>query len=160
MATSKTLKSRKEVSQTISKLASAPEGSPIVSLFSDLIDERFQARLSPLSNTQKILDFSQDFKKSKSWCIVDENNEHYLLIPAEKLAKILQVCRDLEYQKFLFKLEKEILQEVPLDFDDAWCVAVSEAKKHTESSPKQIVQTIKKQYPNLFMDIDLPKSME
>ena len=53
------------------------------------------------------------------------------------------------------KLEKSILQQLPLDFQDVWAVAMEEIgkSKKNEIDFDKLVKKIKKEHPNLFLDL-------
>ncbi len=86
---------------------------------------------------------------------------NYVLILESEYKKIQEIIK-LNHEALIFKsLEKEILQEMPRDFDDVFVVAKtllnniqSKKKNLTIHDIKKIVKDIKINYPNLFINID------
>lgn len=89
------------------------------------------------------------------------NNTSYVLLLDSEYKKMQEIIR-LNHEALIFKsLEKEILQEMPRDFDDVFVVAKtllnniqSKKKNLTIYDIKKIVKEIKLNYPNLFINID------
>ena len=59
------------------------------------------------------------------------------------------------------KLEREIVAQMPIDFDDAMSVAQMYVESHRQSDGSlpalnvtSVVRDIKKQHPNLFFNLD------
>ena len=88
-------------------------------------------------------------------------DEDYVLLLDSEYKKIQEIMR-LNHEALIFKsLEKEILQEMPRDFDDVFVVAKtllqsvqSKKKNLTIYDIKKVVKEIKINYPNLFVNID------
>lgn len=118
---------------------------------------------------QKILELqSGDFEEAKPWFIVDENENIYPLIPMELLFKILNATKSAVQENLNIKLEKAIMQEFPIDYNDVFTVAMNEVESAI-ASPKEksvlslnvdgIVKKIKKKHPNLFYNINMNELM-
>ena len=98
--------------------------------------------------------------KSTSSNIVIDGKNYVLLLDSEY--KKMQEIIWLNHEALIFKsLEKEILQEMPRDFDDVFVVAKTllsniqlKKKNLTIYDIKKIVKEIKINYPNLFINID------
>ncbi len=93
--------------------------------------------------------------KKEPWLVVDEKQKAYAMMPIDTLSKIVENFKRLEEEAFALKLEKSILQHIPLDFNDVWAVAVKEIEKQ-KKTPKdfdKVILKIKKEYPNLFLDL-------
>ena len=88
-------------------------------------------------------------------------DEDYVLLLDSEYKKIQEIMQ-LNHEALIFKsLEKEILQEMPRDFDDVFVVAKtllqsvqSKKKNLTIYDIKKVVKEIKINYPNLFVNID------
>jgi len=86
------------------------------------------------------------------------------LTSIDTFLQIIQSLQKAQEENFNLKLEKTIWQNIPLDFNDVWTVAMTEIKKQIENSKdkktigintEKIVQDIKKKYPNLFLNLDM-----
>ncbi|MBR7118208.1 MAG: DUF2603 domain-containing protein [Helicobacteraceae bacterium] len=88
-------------------------------------------------------------------------DDSYVLLLDSEYKKMQEIIR-LNHEALMFKsLEKEILQEMPRDFDDVFTVAKtllkgvqSKKKNLTIYDIKKVVKDIKINYPNLFINID------
>lgn len=95
------------------------------------------------------------------WFLVDENEDYYAMMPAKSLTGIISGFRETQEENFKLNLEKAILQNMPIDFEDVWVVAVKEIQeladqegaRITGKDMSEIVQKIKKKHPNLFFHI-------
>lgn len=100
-----------------------------------------------------------DLKTTPVNIVIDDKK--YVLLLDSEYNKIQEIMR-LNHEALIFKsLEKEILQEMPRDFDDVFVVAKtllnniqSKKKNLTIYDIKKIVRDIKVNYPNLFINID------
>ena len=98
-------------------------------------------------------------KSTSSNIVIDGKN--YVLLLDSEYKKMQEIIR-LNHEALIFKsLEKEILQEMPRDFDDVFVVAKTllsniqlKKKNLTIYDIKKIVKEIKINYPNLFINID------
>lgn len=89
------------------------------------------------------------------------NDKHYVILQAREYRKMQRMIRAGNENLMLKSLEKEILQEMPKDFDDVFIVAkemLSNVKIKKENLDiydiRRIVKDIKSNYPNLFINID------
>ena len=102
----------------------------------------------------------QSSLKSTPFSIKIGDEDYVLLLDSEY--KKIQEIMQLNHEALIFKsLEKEILQEMPRDFDDVFVVAKtllqsvqSKKKNLTIYDIKKVVKEIKINYPNLFVNID------
>jgi len=102
--------------------------------------------------------------KKEPWLVLDEKKKLHALLSMDSLTKIVENFRQMEQEAFSLKLEKSILQHLPLDFNDVWAVAVEEIKKQkkTPADFDKVVMKIKKEHPNLFLnlqDFHFPEGM-
>lgn len=93
--------------------------------------------------------------KKEPWLVLDEKQKLHALLSMDSLTKIVENFRRMEQEAFSLKLEKSILQHLPLDFNDVLIVAMEEIKKQkkTEVDFDKVVKKIKKEHPNLFLNL-------
>lgn len=111
---------------------------------------------------EKILKLeSGSFDSNKPWFIVDENENVYPMFNADSITKIYKGFKNVVEDSFNAKLERAILEQLPLDFQDVWTVVMNEIqklpnkKKLLNLNVEGIVKNIKKNHPNLFYQLDL-----
>jgi len=121
---------------------------------------------SSIESDAKVLRLKSGSWKSKKepWLILDEKKKLHALLSMDSLTKIVENFRQIEQEAFSLKLEKSILQHLPLDFNDVWAVAVEEIKKYkkTPADFDKVILKIKKEHPNLFLnlqDFHFPEGM-
>ncbi|CAM2773742.1 DUF2603 domain-containing protein [Helicobacter burdigaliensis] len=95
-----------------------------------------------------------DHLEDKIYCLNHEGEEYYLL-PKKLLNSFAEATKELERQKILFSLEQEIYKNMPIDFDDVWCIALKELQSNFKKNPKELIKRIKKHHPYLFFDYRL-----
>ncbi|MCH9814241.1 MAG: DUF2603 domain-containing protein [Epsilonproteobacteria bacterium] len=104
------------------------------------------------------------WESNDPWFAVDADDEKkaYAFIPADAFAQMIDTLRISQQENFNLKLEKTIWQNVPLDFEDVWVVAMEEIRTHArKEDPKKpvsidldkLIIKIKKEHPNLFIDL-------
>ncbi len=85
-----------------------------------------------------------------------KNEEPFIFMPAGLLDVVLKMLKNAQRESFELKLEKSIWQHLPVDFGDVWRVAMNEIAKHKykkEPDLDKIVDKIKREHPNLFVDV-------
>ena len=89
------------------------------------------------------------------WFVLDEKQKLHALIPIEALSKVMENLKQMEEEAFSMKLEKSILQQLPIDFQDVWTEAMEEVQKRKSKDIdfEKLVRKIKKEHPNLFLDL-------
>ncbi|MRJ02773.1 MAG: DUF2603 domain-containing protein [Epsilonproteobacteria bacterium] len=112
---------------------------------------------------KKILELIQGSWENKApWFVVDGEGKVYLLSSIESLLQLIKSLNETKYENFNLKLEKAILENLPIDFNDVWVVAMSEIQKRLAESQnknvldidiKRLIKEIKKNHPNLFMNL-------
>ena len=78
------------------------------------------------------------------------------LVPAELFEAVINALKNAQKENFELKLERSILQNLPIDFGDVWTVAIEEIKKANykkEPNLDRLIAKIKKEHPNLFLDM-------
>ena len=78
------------------------------------------------------------------------------LVPAELFEAVINALKNARKENFELKLERSILQNLPIDFGDVWTVAIEKNKKANykkEPNLDRLIAKIKKEHPNLFLDM-------
>lgn len=110
---------------------------------------------------EKILKLKNgSFKDSKPWFIIDEEGEVQTLISLKTLKNLLESLKQSQRENFELRLEKALHQQVPIDFNDVWVVAMDAIKRKREEGFMEahldltkLVAELKEAYPNLFVDM-------
>ncbi len=115
---------------------------------------------------------SGDWDGDEPWFAIDENDKIHTIVSIDTLLQIIKSLRKAQEENFNLKLEKTIWQNIPIDFQDVWVVAMNEIKKQLKISKdkktvgidtQKVIQDIKKKHPNLFLNLDMylpPKTNE
>jgi len=130
-------------------------------------DEHTIVKIKDTDNpNQKLLELqSGSFEESKPWFVIDDDNRIYPIINDDAMIKVFQTLKSSLQDNFNIKLEKAILEQMPVDFSDVWAVVMNEIKKETKVKPiakinvEKIVKDVKKFHPNLFFQLDLKEMM-
>ena len=95
------------------------------------------------------------------WFVIDESQRVHTLVSIASLKNLLEGLRGLQREAFELRLEKAIYQQIPIDFNDAWVVAMDEIKKQAKGGLMEmnidldkLMSKVKKQHPNLFVDME------
>lgn len=104
---------------------------------------------------------SGGFSKEDLWFLQDEQGEEYVVFPQKLFVKLVARIKRIQEEKLIMMLEKDIISQMPIDFDDAMAVAKSalESLRLSDGNLPEVntallAKDIKKKYPNLFFDID------
>ncbi len=120
-----------------------------------------------VENTQnpdiKILNLkSGSWNGKEPWFVIDENQKLHTMISLDSIGNLIKNFQQLQEDNFDLKLEKTILQHVPIDYQDVWAVAMDELKKIAGKNNnakslsvdlEKLLRKIKKDHPNLFLNL-------
>ena len=132
------------------------------------LDEKQEKTILNLEDTndsgKKLLTLqSGDWNDKEPWFVIDQEGKIHTMISLDTLLYIINALRVAQEENFNLKLEKSIWQNVPIDFQDVWVVAMDEIKKQLKNSQDKkslnididkVVKDVKKKYPNLFLNLD------
>ncbi len=104
------------------------------------------------------------WESSEPWFAIDTDDEQkaYAFIPADAFSQMIEAMKTAQQENFNLKLEKTIWQNVPIDFEDVWVVAMEDIRTHARrENPKKpvsidldkLLKKIKKEHPNLFINL-------
>ncbi len=114
-------------------------------------------------NTKLLILQNGDWDDSEPWFVIDDNGKVHTMLSLDTLLQIIKTLRVTQEENFNLKLEKSIWQNVPIDFQDVWVVAMEDIKERLKNSQdkrsfdidiEKTVKDIKKRYPNLFLNLD------
>ncbi len=101
------------------------------------------------------------FSKEDLSFLRDDEGEEYVVFPQKLFVRLLTRIRNIQEEKLIMKLEKDIISQMPIDFDDVMVVAknILESLRLSDGSLPEIntallAKDIKKKYPNLFFNLD------
>jgi len=104
------------------------------------------------------------WESSEPWFAIDDDddNKAYAFIPADTFSQMLEALKKTSQENFNLKLEKTIWQNVPIDFEDVWVVALEEVRAHARKEDPnkpvsidldKLLDKIKNDHPNLFINL-------
>lgn len=106
---------------------------------------------------------SGNWEDKEAWFTIGEDKQLHTLVSLESLNRLINSLKSSQDENFNLKLEKTIWKYVPVDFGDAWAVAMDEVKAIHKKEKNlgtvninlnHLVKNIKKKHPNLFLNID------
>lgn len=98
----------------------------------------------------EFLNYDSTLEDNVIYTLLDRNQKEFCLIPRKIIQTLTNELKNLENDRYLFDLEKEIYKNMPIDFDDVWCIALREVKDY-KKDPKAVVKHLKSRYPYLFL---------
>jgi len=107
---------------------------------------------------------SGSFDPNEPWFITDSEDEKkaYAVLPMETFNQLIKTLKEVQQENFNLKLEKSILSQVPVDFEDVWVVAMNRIEnlidKENPNKPisidiDKLIKEIKEEHPNLFINM-------
>ncbi len=104
------------------------------------------------------------WESNDPWFAIDEDNDKkaYAFIPADTFGQMIEALKSSQQENFNLKLEKTIWQNIPVDFEDVWVVAMDEIRTYAQKEdPKKpvsidlekLLTRIKQEHPNLFINL-------
>jgi hypothetical protein len=106
---------------------------------------------------------SGSWSANEPWFVVDENKKLHTMMSMRSVNKIIENFRATQEENFNLKLEKTIWQNIPIDFQDVWAVAMDEIKimatgeseevKVINVDLEKLITKIKAEHPNLFLNL-------
>jgi hypothetical protein len=107
-------------------------------------------------NTKRLRLVSGSWENQKEpWLVYDEQEKLHAMLSIDTLSKMIEHFKQAEQEALFLKLEKSILQQLPLDFQDVLTVAMEELAKSKKKDIDfdMLIKKIKKEHPNLFLDL-------
>jgi len=89
--------------------------------------------------------------------VMEVGDKIKIAMDVDEYIEFMEMSKKLLKENFELKLEKAILSEFPIDYDDVKAVVLEEMKKDNQKSIDEVVHKIKLEHPNLFYNIDMDK---
>jgi len=93
---------------------------------------------------------------SPLWVMVTPNEKLKVVLDVDEYMSLMENMKQIMKENFELKLEKAILSEFPIDYDDVKAVVLEELKD-SDKSINEVVQKVKTEHPNLFYNLQLDK---
>jgi len=92
---------------------------------------------------------------SPLWVMKTPNGPKVVL-DVDEYMELMENLKQIMKENFELKLEKAILSEFPIDYDDVKAVVLEELK-NSDKSINEAVRKVKIEHPNLFYNINIDK---
>ena len=102
------------------------------------------------------LEVKQGDINSPLW-VMEVGDKIKVVMDVDEYIEFMEMSKKLLKENFELKLEKAILSEFPIDYDDVKAVVLEEMKKNSDKDLEEIVDKIKFEHPNLFYNFDINK---
>jgi len=104
----------------------------------------------------KELEVIEGKKDAPLWLMqIDDNLK--VVLDAKEYMDLIDSLKQAMKENFELKLEREILSEFPIDYEDVKAVVLEKMKEDNKLSIKDAVKKVKVEHPNLFFEMDLNK---
>jgi len=104
----------------------------------------------------KDLELIEGDLKNPLW-IMQTDNDIKVVLDVNEYVQIMKMNEKLLKENFELKLERAILSQFPIDYDDVKAVVLKEMKKNNDKDLEEIVDQIKLEHPNLFYSLDVDR---
>jgi len=95
--------------------------------------------------------------KNPLWVMVTPDEDLKVVLNVDEYMNLMENMKQIMKENFELKLEKAILSEFPIDYDDVKAVVLEELKDDSDKSINEVVQKVKTEHPNLFYNLQLDK---
>lgn len=117
----------------------------------------------PEENEYRLRLKNSKLNRVEPWFIIDEDGGTHALTSLRSLNNLLDTIKKNQKEIFELRLEKAIYQQMPVDFNDAWAVAMDAVEKvvrvtgvaRANVDLDRLLEDIKKEHPNLFIDMNM-----
>jgi LEA14-like dessication related protein len=93
---------------------------------------------------------------SPLWVMVTPEEKLKVVMDIEEYMSMMEALKQAMKENIDLKLEKAILSEFPIDYEDVRAVVLEEMKNSDENI-QEIVKKVKTQHPNLFYNLEIDK---
>ena len=93
---------------------------------------------------------------SSLW-IMEIDGKIKVAIDPDEYLEMMELTNKLLKENFELKLEKAILSEFPIDYEDVKAVVLEELKKDSNKTINEVLEKIKLEHPNIFYNLDIDK---
>jgi len=104
----------------------------------------------------KDLEFIEGDKNTSFW-FMEVDDKLKVVLDAKEYIDLINTLKQVMKENFELKLEREILSEFPIDYEDVKAVVLEKMKEDNNLAIKDVVEKIKIENPNLFFEMDLKK---
>ncbi|WP_457561346.1 DUF2603 domain-containing protein [Caminibacter sp.] len=93
---------------------------------------------------------------SPLWVMVTPDEKLKVVLDVDEYMSMMEALKAAMKENIDLKLEREILSEFPIDYEDVRAVVLEEMK-NSDKNIKEIVKKVKTEHPNLFYNLDIDK---
>ncbi|WP_277640169.1 DUF2603 domain-containing protein [Wolinella succinogenes] len=120
--------------------------------------KRNQALLHPFEGNEALLELTKGRLGNEEPCHVKgAQGEEYVMLPKHLLLGLVNLLQKGREERVKLNLERDILQQMPIDFEDVWEVALQEIHRENANlsyvDTKRLIKEIKRRHPNLFFQL-------
>ena len=95
--------------------------------------------------------------KSAPFWFMEIDDKLKVVLDAKDYIDLMNSLKQVMKENFELKLEREILSEFPIDYEDVKAVVLEKMKEDSSLAIKDVVEKVKTEHPNLFFELDLNK---